>query len=765
MASLRAEIASLRAALRLNNPDLCFSPASLVLPGRSGPCLGSVDDAPAPLPMLAVGPRLPPRAVGAHCCLHSAHCHTHASHASAPPPIACDLDAAPATPVPPNGCSSLCCLHRAHCGLHCPHARPSAAAAASLSWPESAKGGVGSSVAGPGPGAGLDSPASSFHGADEMRRLQAQLDLLKRGMADMYSSCCALQDDLSSLTTAVGLLESHPAADAGSHANAHGGAFAPSSDSNTAVDTDAAVPSAAASNALLQGGVLVSRGPNAGAEPWGVDLARPRDGGQDGGREARREGGREGERGPWGIDPVVLASLWQSLRAAQAKVTSMREAEAVCRRRLLLYTLPALPSAAARLSSGPGRPSPRATTLPAILSARRTAHPASPLGLVEPTRPGLDRLRLVPLLDFSRLTPDAGEEKEGSGVKIGEEEVLNGGGSGSEGPLSSRDEASLPLSARDREEISQSSHLLLQGQLEDMDSAVVEKEHLLEELVKNQRELDTMRSEYERQVEVFKESIRAIEQERDKVLSSLSSVEKRTSVSSAMTAQAKEDRERWVQRLRQLEDELRLMRNKVKDHERLVSFKEHGEQKIAALTQELNRMKHSRSTLHKRLTQEAKGHRDRAHVLERTIASLRKESQASSRALRTLQTKLTLASRAEHVLRRKAQIHQLQAQRQQAGGVGGGEAGVGGGGGGSGDVVAWFRALVARRIARLEAQSLVTSNLALQQQLQQEMLACNARLGQAKAAITSRGDGSEGATNTAADLELQVLLSESVPVL
>lgn len=57
----------------------------------------------------------------------------------------------------------------------------------------------------------------------------------------------------------------------------------------------------------------------------------------------------------------------------------------------------------------------------------------------------------------------------------------------------------------------------LQGQLHDMDTTLIEKEKLLNELVKNQRDFDHMRNTYERKMEDMQRDIRQIEEERDKV--------------------------------------------------------------------------------------------------------------------------------------------------------------------------------------------------------------------------------------------------------
>lgn len=138
--------------------------------------------------------------------------------------------------------------------------------------------------------------------------------------------------------------------------------------------------------------------------------------------------------------------------------------------------------------------------------------------------------------------------------------------------------------------------------------------------------------------------------------------------------------------------------SQVKDHEKLLSFKEQGEQKIALLSQEVNRLKETRIQLHKKFAREARGHREKQTELQKEISDLRKADMMGKRTIRDLERRLEQTSRAEHVTRRRAQI---AAERQKT------EkenrdlqlAGSGGRAGRdkSGDVVSWFRELVQRR--------------------------------------------------------------------
>ena len=187
--------------------------------------------------------------------------------------------------------------------------------------------------------------------------------------------------------------------------------------------------------------------------------------------------------------------------------------------------------------------------------------------------------------------------------------------------------------------------------MRDMDAVLLEKERLLHELVRNQRDFDTMRNAYERKMQHLQLSIRAIEEERDQTAKELESLDQRP----ALTSRTSEDKERQRVRLRQLEEELRKLRKKVKDHERLLSFKEQGDQKIAKLSQEVEQLKTTRMQLHKKMAREAKGFREHKQELEKQIVTLRKADMSSRKVIIELQTKLSSKERGEHVQRRRAQ--------------------------------------------------------------------------------------------------------------
>ena len=187
--------------------------------------------------------------------------------------------------------------------------------------------------------------------------------------------------------------------------------------------------------------------------------------------------------------------------------------------------------------------------------------------------------------------------------------------------------------------------------MRDMDAVLLEKERLLHELVRNQRDFDTMRNAYERKMQHLQLSIRAIEEERDQTAKELESLDQRP----ALTSRTSEDKERQRVRLRHLEEELRKLRKKVKDHERLLSFKEQGDQKIAKLSQEVEQLKTTRMQLHKKMAREAKGFREHKQELEKQIVTLRKADMSSRKVIIELQTKLSSKERGEHVQRRRAQ--------------------------------------------------------------------------------------------------------------
>ena len=258
--------------------------------------------------------------------------------------------------------------------------------------------------------------------------------------------------------------------------------------------------------------------------------------------------------------------------------------------------------------------------------------------------------------------------------------------------------------------------------MRDMDAVLIEKERLLHELVRNQRDFDTMRNAYERKMEDLQLSIRAIEEERDQTVKELESLDQRP----APTSRTSEDKERQRMRLRQLEDELKKLRKKVKDHERLLSFKQQGDEKIAKLSQEVEQLKNARIQLHKKMAREAKGFREHKMELEKQIVSLRKADQSSRKLIRELETRLSSKDRSEHVQRRRAQIamekKKLSVEKDREGDLPKGALPK------NVDVVDWFRSQVVQASRKESAQHQLESSNSLKAQLDKSLSDCNTKM-------------------------------------
>ena len=275
---------------------------------------------------------------------------------------------------------------------------------------------------------------------------------------------------------------------------------------------------------------------------------------------------------------------------------------------------------------------------------------------------------------------------------------------------------------------------------EEFEATLVEKERLLAELVRNQREYDTMRGQYERKMEHLQFSIRAMEREREQTLSELAALDKLASQNASRSGDQME-KARRSQRLKQLEDELRQMRKKVKDHERLLSYKEQGEHKIATLSEEVQRLKASRTHLSKKMARDARGHREARQELERQITSLQRADKAAQRTIRELEGRLESAAvprvregPREKALRRRQQIAMQQRRDREAQA----EDMAGAGGPGQGDPVAWFKALLERGRRGREARAVLSKGGAFKERLAGELRECRAQI--------SRGEATGGAT-------------------
>jgi hypothetical protein len=254
---------------------------------------------------------------------------------------------------------------------------------------------------------------------------------------------------------------------------------------------------------------------------------------------------------------------------------------------------------------------------------------------------------------------------------------------------------------------------------------------LLSELVKNQRDFDKMKISYERKMGHLLKDIRQIEDERDKILGELTVLDRKAQEMESM--QSREDREksrveseRFKERLRVLEEELKRMRKKMKDHQKLVSFKEHGEVKIQQLSTEVSRLKDNRIELHQKMARDQRGHREKQGALQKEITSLKRAEIQGKKAIAELEMRLSATARAEHVSRRRAQIAAHKSEN------GGDSSGVSASSRKKSvpttDVLAWFEQAVQRSVGRREAAEQVKKSELLRAQLEGELKACKAKL-------------------------------------
>ena len=249
-------------------------------------------------------------------------------------------------------------------------------------------------------------------------------------------------------------------------------------------------------------------------------------------------------------------------------------------------------------------------------------------------------------------------------------------------------------------------------------------------MVKNQRDFDKMKISYERKMGDLLKDIRQIEDERDKILGELTVLDRKAQEMENM--QTREDREksraeseRFKERLRVLEEELKRMRKKMKDHQKLVSFKEHGEVKIQQLSTEVSRLKDNRIELHQKMARDQRGHREKQGALQKEITSLKRAEMQGKKAIAELEMRLSATARAEHVSRRRAQI---AAHKSESGGDFAGVSASKKKYVPTTDVLAWFEQAVQRSVGRREAAEQVKKSELLRTQLERELKACKDKL-------------------------------------
>uniref|UniRef100_A0A670ZVC7 Kinesin motor domain-containing protein n=1 Tax=Pseudonaja textilis TaxID=8673 RepID=A0A670ZVC7_PSETE len=227
------------------------------------------------------------------------------------------------------------------------------------------------------------------------------------------------------------------------------------------------------------------------------------------------------------------------------------------------------------------------------------------------------------------------EERDESGC---EEE----GGQDEEDEEDSGSEESLVDSDSDVEEKAAN----FQADLADLTCEIEIKQKLIDELENSQRRLQTLKHQYEEKLILLQNKIRDTQQERDRVLQNLSSMECYTE------EKANKIKADYEKRLREMNRDLQKLQAAQKEHARLLKNQSRYERELKKLQAEVAEMKKAKVALMKQMREEQQRRRMMETKRNREIAQLKKEQRRQEYQIRTLESQ---KRQQEIVLRRKTQ--------------------------------------------------------------------------------------------------------------
>ncbi|XP_069094988.1 kinesin-like protein KIF21B isoform X2 [Pleurodeles waltl] len=186
----------------------------------------------------------------------------------------------------------------------------------------------------------------------------------------------------------------------------------------------------------------------------------------------------------------------------------------------------------------------------------------------------------------------------------------------------------------------------LQADLADLTCEIEIKQKLIDELENSQRRLQTLKQQYEEKLILLQNKIRDTQQERDRVLQNLSSMECYTE------EKANKIRSDYEKRLKEMNRDLQKLQMAQKEHARLLKNQSRYERELKKLQSEVAEMKKAKASLMKQMREEQQRRRLVEAKRNREIAQLKKEQRRQEFQIRALESQ---KRQQEIILRRKTQ--------------------------------------------------------------------------------------------------------------
>uniref|UniRef100_A0A673KHY0 Kinesin-like protein KIF21A n=1 Tax=Sinocyclocheilus rhinocerous TaxID=307959 RepID=A0A673KHY0_9TELE len=194
-----------------------------------------------------------------------------------------------------------------------------------------------------------------------------------------------------------------------------------------------------------------------------------------------------------------------------------------------------------------------------------------------------------------------------------------------------------------------------QADLANITCEIAIKQRLIDELENSQRRLHTLKQQYEQKLMMLQSKIRDTQQERDRVLQNMGSVE------SCTEEKAKKIKSEYEKKLNSMNKELQKLQSAQKEHARLLKNQSQYEKQLRKLQQEVTEMKKTKVVLMKQMKEQQEKNRVTETRRNREIATLKKDHRKQEHQLRQLeaqkrQQELILRRRAEEITALRRQV-------------------------------------------------------------------------------------------------------------
>ncbi|KAI5710951.1 hypothetical protein M8J75_012795 [Diaphorina citri] len=158
------------------------------------------------------------------------------------------------------------------------------------------------------------------------------------------------------------------------------------------------------------------------------------------------------------------------------------------------------------------------------------------------------------------------------------------------------------------------------------------KQKLIEELEKSHRRMQGIKQHYEDKFQQLQAKIRSTEEERDKVLASL------TTTKNQPTEKVRKVRDEYENKLNMMQKEMRNLTDAKKEYQKLLRSQSSYENQVKTLRSEVNEMRQTRVRLIRKMKEETNKHKEQEILRNREIAKLKKESRRAQNLIRNLES-------------------------------------------------------------------------------------------------------------------------------